>query len=70
MNTSALAAPDATMKLGEINTAITPLTINAEGLRQFGFDPVGRERAAVLYRATDLPAIRRALSAHLLKAAA
>lgn len=39
MNTSALAALEATMKLGEINTAITPLTINAEGLRQFGFDP-------------------------------
>jgi putative phage-type endonuclease len=70
-----VAAPEpsddgATLKLGEINAAIAPLSITTEGLRQFGFEPAGRERAAVLYRASDLPKMRAAMVAHLRKDAA
>lgn len=53
--------PVATIKLGEINALIAPLSINAEGLAQFGFQPVGTERAAKLYSVASLPAIRQAL---------
>lgn len=51
----------ATLKLGDINARIAPLAITADGLAQLGFQPVGREGAARLYRASDLPAICAAL---------
>ena len=49
------------IKLGEINAAIAPLSISAEGLASLGFRPVGNERAAKLYAEADLPAIYRAM---------
>lgn len=49
------------VKLGDINTRIAPLSISADGLAQLGFRPVGRERAAKLYAAADLPAILEAM---------
>jgi len=45
------------VKLGDINAAIAPLSISADGLAQFGFKPAGNERAAKLYRADDFPRI-------------
>jgi len=57
------------IKLGEINGLIAPLSINAEGLAQLGFRPVGTEKAAKLYRQSDLPAMLTAMSQHLLNAA-
>lgn len=68
--TVVVAAPDpvaapvnsgATIKLGYINDLIAPLSISADGLAQLGFQPVGTERAAKLYRESSLPAIRDAL---------
>lgn len=53
---------DARIKLGDINAAIAPLTITADGLAQIGFPHVGNERAAKLYRAADFPAIRAKLA--------
>lgn len=50
------------IKLGDINAAIAPLSITAGGLAQLGFPHVGTEKAAKLYRASDWPAIREALS--------
>jgi len=46
-----------TIKLGDINAAIAPLSISADGLAQLGFAPAGNERAAKLYRADDFPRI-------------
>ncbi len=42
------------IKLGDINDRIAPLSITADGLARLGFQPVGTERAAKLYRLEDL----------------
>ena len=51
----------ATVKLGDINARIAPLSITADGLAHLGFQPVGTDRAAKLYAESDLPAIYRSL---------
>lgn len=58
-------AARSTIKLGQINDAIAPLTITAAGLAQLGFDPVAKERAAVLYDAADFDRVVAALIARL-----
>jgi len=55
----------ALIKLGEINAAIAPLAISADGLAQLGFAHVATDKAAKLYRAADFPRIRSALIQHL-----
>jgi len=62
-------APGRTMKLGDINAAIAPLSITADGLAQLGFVHVGNERAAKLYRESDFQAICDALIRHVQQAA-
>lgn len=70
MPTRAPAAATAvpTLKLGDINRHLAPLAVTAEGLRQLGFEPAGRDRAAVLYQDVDLPYILTAAIQHLTKA--
>lgn len=63
------AAAAATIKLGEINTLIAPLSITADGLAQLGIQPVGTERAAKLYASADMPHILNAIAAHINRAA-
>jgi len=58
-----------TIKLGDINAALAPLSITAEGLASIGFTSCGQDRAAKLYRADDLPAILRTLAQRLHMAA-
>jgi len=53
----------ATIKLGDINACIAPLSITAAGLATLGFTPVGSSGAAKLYAESDLPAIYSAMSA-------
>lgn len=62
-----LSATDAgsRIKLGDINAAIAPLSITADGLASLGFPAVGTERAAKLYRAADMPRICRLLAQRL-----
>lgn len=55
----------ATMKLGEINAALSPIQISADGLAQLGIQSVGKERSAVLYRASDMSRICAALVQHI-----
>lgn len=57
--------PDARVSLGQIKTLIAPLSIDAAGLAQLGFPHVATEKAARLYRACDLPAIRDTMVRHL-----
>ena len=52
----------ARVRLGEINALISPLSISAEGLAQLGFPHVGTDRAAKLYEASQLPAMRAAMT--------
>lgn len=61
--------PCARIKLGEINAAIAPLSITAEGLAQLGFNPVAQERAAKLYDASRLAEMLNAMASVLNRAA-
>lgn len=61
-------ASTATIKLGDINALIAPLSISADGLAQLGFAPVGTDRSAKLYRESDFKRICAALSHHLREA--
>lgn len=55
------ARTQATMKLGELNELLAPITLTADGLAELGFKPVGIERTAKLYNMSDVPAICAAL---------
>lgn len=67
---SAAVESGAVIKLGQINACLAPIQITAAGLSQLGFDPVGKEKAAVLYRASDFPRICAALINHIQSAVA
>lgn len=60
----------ARIKLGQINDRIAPLSINADGLAELGFEPVATERASKLYREADFPAICAAIVERVRMAAA
>jgi len=62
-------APLATIKLGDINARIAPLSISADGMSKLGFDPVNVQGAAKLYHERDFTRICAAM-AELLVAAA
>ncbi len=49
------AAP--TLRLGEINARLAPLSITADGLAELGFPVAATERAAKLYHEADWPAL-------------
>lgn len=51
----------ARITLGQINAAIAPISVSKDGLAQLGIEPVGRDRAAVLYRESDFGRICSAL---------
>lgn len=53
--------------LGDIKAKIAPLTIDAAGLSELGFNHVGTEKSAKLYREVDLPAMLLAMMEHLQK---
>ncbi len=62
------SGPRRTIKLGDINTRIAPLSITADGLESIGFKPVGTDRAAKLYDESDLLDIYRGLYGVIQKA--
>jgi hypothetical protein len=55
----------ARVKLGDINAAIAPLSITADGLAALGFAHIATEKAAKLYSLASLPAIYAAMVAHI-----
>lgn len=55
-----------TMKLGEINERIAPVSITRDALAWLGFPPVGKDRAAYLYDAAAFPRICEAIAQHVL----
>lgn len=59
--TDPIATDGAQICLRDINAAIAPLSITADGLAHFGFQPITRQRAAKLYAAADFDRIRAAL---------
>ena len=54
-----------TLRLGQINELLKFCSVTAENLRGLGFEPAGRDRAAVLYHEATFEAIRCALVSHL-----
>ena len=58
----AAAPAGATVKLGDVNAWIAPLSITADGLAQLGFRPVASRGAAKLYASSDFPHICGALA--------
>jgi len=57
--------PAKTIKLGDINALIAPLSITADGLAQLGFPHVGTDRAAKLYREDQVLEMLRAMMARI-----
>lgn len=60
----------ARLTLGQLNDRLAPVSINVAGLSTLGFDPVEQVKASRFYRECDLPAICKAISAHVLAACA
>lgn len=60
---------EATIKLGEINARLAPISITADGLASLGFEPVAIEKTAKLYRESDFRQICLAISNHMLQIA-
>lgn len=56
------------LKLGDINARLWPLSVTVEGLTTLGFSPVGTDRAAKLYAASEFPAMCAAMQTVLTNA--
>lgn len=54
-----------TVTLGQINALLSPVRVDQSGLASLGISPVGRERAAVLFRESDIEKICAELIRHL-----
>jgi predicted phage-related endonuclease len=70
MGTRAPTDSGARLRLGEINARLAPITLTADGLATLGFEPVATEKAAKLYRASDLERICAALIKRLMQTGA
>jgi predicted phage-related endonuclease len=58
-------ASDTTIKLGDINARLAPVTLTADGLAQLGFVHVATDKSAKLYRESDFQDICAALVKHI-----
>jgi hypothetical protein len=55
----------ARIKLGDLNAAIAPLSITADGLAALGFPVVATDKTSKLYRLADMPGMLAAMVAHI-----
>ncbi|MBP9714660.1 MAG: YqaJ viral recombinase family protein [Sterolibacterium sp.] len=58
----AISHPGKTLTIGLINDRLSPLSITAAGLAELGFQPVSTAGAGKHYRASDFPAMCRAIA--------
>lgn len=61
----AAAGTPPTLRLGQINECLAPISLTADGLAALGFTAVGRARSAVLYHEADFPHMCAALIRHV-----
>ena len=54
-----------TLRLGQINERLAPITLTADGLARLGFAPAATDKAAKLYHEHDFPAMCAALNRHI-----
>lgn len=64
-----VADDGARIKLGDINARLYPLSMTADTLKALGFEPVGSQGAAKLYKAGDFQAICASIVRHVQTAA-
>jgi hypothetical protein len=62
---SAAPATPPTLRLGQINERIAPLSIDAAGLTRLGFPPAATDKNAKLFHEADFPRIVDAMASHL-----
>jgi len=62
---AAVLDDEATVRLGQINERLAPITLTAEGLARLGFAPAATDKSAKLYHEADFPAICAALIRHV-----
>ena len=55
----------AKITLGQINQRLSPIALSGAALTQLGIQPVGKDRAAVLYLESDIARICSVLIRHL-----
>src|SRR5690625_2094013 len=55
----------ATLRLGQINERLSPITLTAQRLADLGIEPAATERASKLYRESDFVRICDALIEHV-----
>ena len=58
----------ATLKLGDVNARLTPIQVTADGLRELGIEPAGRDKRAVLYSESQFVAICEAIAGRAIAA--
>ena len=58
----------ATLKLGDVNARLTPIQVTADGLRELGIEPAGRDKRAVLYRESQFTVICEAIAGRAIAA--
>jgi putative phage-type endonuclease len=61
------AESTATIRLGEINARLAPISLTADGLAELGFQPVATVKAAKLYRETSFEPICSAVIKHVIR---
>ena len=62
------ADESATLKLGDVNARLAPIQVTADGLRELGIEPAGRDKRAVLYRESQFAAICEAIAGRAIAA--
>ena len=58
----------ATLKLGDVNARLAPIQVTADGLRELGIEPAGRDKRAVLYRESQFTVICEAIAGRAIAA--
>jgi multidrug efflux pump subunit AcrA (membrane-fusion protein) len=53
------------LRLGQINERLAPVSLTADGLARLGFAPAATDKSAKLYHETDFPAMCAALIRHI-----
>ena len=57
-----------TLKLGDVNARLTPIQVTADGLRELGIEPAGRDKRAVLYSESQFTVICEAIAGRAIAA--
>lgn len=62
---AAAASTPPTLRLGQINERLAPVSLTADGLARLGFAPAATDKSAKLYHEADFPAMCAALMRHI-----